>query len=63
MEFAVKNRDNDELIGLRKKRLLAAPGNGLSLHWEFVIKMLLMFGSLSMRVERRAFSEALKHES
>lgn len=26
MEFAVKNRDNDELIGLRKKRLLAAPG-------------------------------------
>lgn len=26
MEFAVKNRDNDELISLRKKRLLVAPG-------------------------------------
>lgn len=63
MEFAVKNRDNDELISPRKKRLLAAPRNGFSLHWEFVIKMLLMFGSLSMKVGRRAFLEALKHES
>lgn len=30
MEFAVKNRDNDELISLRKRRLLAAPQGAVS---------------------------------